>query len=346
VETKGLLNVLSAPQLGELSTSVAQQGWEPAAGWAADPAVAEQLKPHSLDGGAAKTAPLVVRATADGGATAGADEVPLTKGRLLYEPYNASSGARPRTISLADKAAVSRMNPAELPPELLGPAAFVSLAHVDVAPLVAAVGADSPALWDSAAAARDNAVLWGREGNMQRFKPGTQTAHLVFSDQAGQQCFHFPYWARWRPLALPVIQTVLGWYGVPAAEAESRIVRLQLARMGPGGAILKHSDKGGWATGLHRVHVPLVTNAGVRFLMQGHRDGSYVAVPVAPGDVFEINNAVPHEVRNSESEERVHLLLDWAEEGHKCGTLAKGQRCEYGNQLGIRGEGGGECKGI
>ena len=72
---------------------------------------------------------------------------------------------------------------------------------------------------------------------------------------------------------------MLGWYGVPADEAVSRIVRLQLARMGPGGSILKHADKGGWATGLHRVHVPLVTNADVRFLMQGHRDGSYVAVP-------------------------------------------------------------------
>ena len=69
--------------------------------------------------------------------------------------------------------------------------------------------------------------------------------------------------------------------------------------------------------------------------MQSDAAGSFVSIPVNPGDVFEINNAVPHEVHNSKTEERVHLLLDFAEAPLQCGTLQKGQRCEYMNQAGI-----------
>ena len=69
--------------------------------------------------------------------------------------------------------------------------------------------------------------------------------------------------------------------------------------------------------------------------MQSDAAGSFVSIPVNPGDVFEINNAVPHEVHNSKTEERVHLLLDFAEQGMECGQLAPGQKCNYKGMQGI-----------
>jgi len=316
VETKGLLNIVSAPHLSPLSTSVALPSWQPASDSAT---------------------PAVVLTEAGDPAGPGATAQGVASKRFQFQAWNAHGEQRPRNISLSAKRAISRLDPKAYPDELLGEAAFVSLRHVDVGPLVAAVhSAAREGLWDAEKAERENAVLGGRAGNMQRFKPGTQTAHLVFSSQDARSCYHFPYWEEtWRAPILPLLQEVMGWYGVPPAEAESRIVRLQFARMGPGGAILKHADKGGWAMGLHRVHIPLITNPDVEFLMQSDREGSYVAIPVAPGDVFEINNAVPHEVHNSKSEERVHLLLDFAEAPLECGHLKRGQHCEYANQQGI-----------
>lgn len=309
VATRGLLNVVAAPQLGPGSTCVAQPGWEPG-----PPAVARR---RVISDGEREVALL--------------DPVP-------YVPYDPASGVPPRQIRLAHKVEASSIPPDALPPHLTGAAAYVPLRHVDVTALAAALAAH-PEIWDAEAAARDNAVLGGREGNMARFKPGCGTAHLVFSDQQAAACFSFPWWdapgSPWRAAALPLITEILGWYGVPAAEAPRRIVRLQLARMAPGGAILKHSDKGGWAVGLHRTHIPVVTNPDVRFVMQADAGGAMLPLHVAPGDVFEINNAIPHFVQNSAEQERVHLLLDWAEAPLDCTPLARGQRCQYANVRGI-----------
>jgi hypothetical protein len=213
----------------------------------------------------------------------------------------------------------------------------VALRRVDISPLVAMLRSRArEGLWDVDRAAASNAVLAGREDNMARYKPGVQTVHLVFSDQSASQCFHFPWWDEWKPVVMPLLDEILGWYGIPEAERESRIVRLQLARMGPGGAILKHSDTGRWASGLHRIHVPLITNKEVHFLFQADGEGNLVEIPVAPGAVFEINNVIPHQVHNSNHQERVHLLLDFAEQPLQCGRLKPGQRCQYKGGAGIQ----------
>ncbi len=261
VHTKGLLNIVAAPQLSESSTSFALPTWDVPA-----PAAHTRLLPGA-------------RTVSDG-----EREVALLPGPH-YDVWDPSQGP-PRMIRLADKATASRMHMHTLPPSVLGENAYVSLRHVDVDELVAAVHAGARAgLWDVDKAARLNAVLTGREDNMARFKPGVQTAHLVFSDQTAKTCFHFPWWDEWKPTVMPIISEILGWYGVPEHEREARIVRLQLARMGPGGAILRHSDKGGWAQGLHRIHIPLITNpearaargACARGVMSDEAPPSYVA---------------------------------------------------------------------
>lgn len=95
------------------------------------------------------------------------------------------------------------------------------------------------------------------------------------------------------------------------------------------------------------------------------KSGDFARVHIAPGDVFEINNAIMHMVRgmrrhpgclgvrfnrenvydyprfaarqvmNSKTEERVHLLLDVSEEPVTCKRLKAGQQCEYHNAQGV-----------
>ncbi len=355
VATRGLLNVVAAPQLSERSTSVALPSWalpdsQPAP---ASPAAARPQRRRVNDG---------------------AQDVDVLD-PMPYVPYDPASGSAPRTIALADKLSASRVPAARLPAHLTGGGAFVPLRHVDVAALATALR-QHPEIWDAEVAAQRNAILAGRESNMARFKPGCASAHLIFSDQSAEACFEFPWWAEWKHLVQPIISEILSWYGVPEAEREHRAVRLQLARMAPGGSILKHADKGGWATGLHRVHIPVITNPDVEFLMQADASGAFVPIHVAPGDVFEINNVIPHQaskaqrecvcaanacallargrawaltrlraargapaalqVHNSPDEERIHLLLDWSESAIQCGTLNPGQRCQYANQAGIK----------
>ena len=328
VATKGLLNVVGAPHISEAATSVAQRSWS--------------------------TTPRR-RMISDG------EQLVAVLDPLPYVPYDPSSGEAPRQIALADKRAAAQLSQRRLPPHMAGFGAYVPLRHVDVSALAARL-AEHPEIWDPDVAATQNAVLQGRESNMARFKPGCASAHFVFSDQSASACFHFPWWDEWKDVVQPIIDEILGWYGVPPAERASRAVRLQLARMAPGGKILKHSDKGGWATGLHRIHIPIVTNPEVQFLMMADAEGNFVPLHVAPGDVFEINNVIPHQARvrralrraqradvadarsrasraqvhNSLEQERVHLLLDFSETAMQCQTLRRGQKCTYQNQHGVK----------
>ena len=297
VATNGLLNVVGAPHVSESATSVAQRSWS--------------------------TTPRR-RMISDG------EKMVAVLDPMPYVPYDPASGTPPRQIKLDDKRAAARLPPHRLPPQMAGFGAYVPLRHVDVSALAARLAAH-PEIWDADVAAKDNAVLQGRENNMARFKPGCASAHFVFSDQGANACFHFPWWADWKDVVQPILDEILGWYGVPPEERDRRAVRLQLARMAPGGKILKHSDKGGWATGLHRIHIPVITNPEVQFLMMADAQGNFVPLHVAPGDVFEINNVIPHQARAPalrRARARVRgALLTWLHRARRCTTAWSKSAC-------------------
>jgi len=149
---------------------------------------------------------------------------------------------------------------------------MLPLASVDVSAPLAALKAMPERLWGHEAQSVENAVMSGRDENMNRFKPGVDGLVLLFSsnDAAGDPratVFEFPLWAKtWRRALEPLLAELLG--GVDTAN----IVRLQLARMRPGVSDIKrHVDSGGYAKNAHRVHVVLQTNAGVAFETCGER---------------------------------------------------------------------------
>jgi len=76
--------------------------------------------------------------------------------------------------------------------------------------------------------------------------------------------------------------------------------RVRLMRLRPGGRIYRHSDPlHTIARGLVRLHVPVLTNPDVRFLVND------VRIPLLAGETWHVDVRFPHEVAN---------------EGRRCGS--------------------------
>jgi len=96
---------------------------------------------------------------------------------------------------------------------------------------------------------------------------------------------------------LPYVQSLM-------AELGGVWGRSRLMGLGPGAVVPKHVDiHYYWRTHI-RIHVPVVTNTGVRFRCGGED------VHMEPGEAWVFDSFRLHEVRNEGSEKRVHLVLD------------------------------------
>jgi hypothetical protein len=89
------------------------------------------------------------------------------------------------------------------------------------------------------------------------------------------------------------------------ARFECVLRSVRLMRLGPGSCIREHRDLGLSAEeGLVRLHVPIVTNAQVRF------EVNRCPVVMAPGEVWYIRLSDPHRVDNAGTVARIHLVID------------------------------------
>jgi aspartyl/asparaginyl beta-hydroxylase (cupin superfamily) len=72
-----------------------------------------------------------------------------------------------------------------------------------------------------------------------------------------------------------------------------------------GAKITPHSDPHPSVHAGHRIHVPIVTNPRVRFMIDGR------PYRFEPGQAYEINNQRSHSVMNKGSEDRIHFIFDY-----------------------------------
>lgn len=98
----------------------------------------------------------------------------------------------------------------------------------------------------------------------------------------------------------PLVDYVSDYY-----QNNGFIVRLLLAKLVAGGKIPKHTDAGYSLLNCHRVHLPIITNDKVDFVVGGEKKNMQV------GELWEINNGSVHAVENRGNEDRIHLIIDW-----------------------------------
>ncbi len=98
--------------------------------------------------------------------------------------------------------------------------------------------------------------------------------------------------------ACPYVREVLESFR--AARLRVRFMKLEV-----GGRIGRHRDRlYGWELPILRLHVPIVTHAGVEFWLGSQR------IEMGPGELWYVNTSQEHEVINRGPTDRVHLVMD------------------------------------
>ena len=139
----------------------------------------------------------------------------------------------------------------------------------------------------------------------------TQTILLIYDeDMRHANVTVQPWFAPLQPVLQPVLDLIAADYERPGANL-GYFNRLMLTRLDPNSVIPRHRDGGPSLLRSHRHHIPIVTNPLVEFDV-GDETNHFAA-----GEVWEINNRQPHEVRNLSDVSRVHLIADYVVPGER-----------------------------
>lgn len=108
-------------------------------------------------------------------------------------------------------------------------------------------------------------------------------------------------WDALKDTAVPVMHQIIENFYPPGGT----IIRAMAAKLKAGGIIAPHRDRHQSFVHSHRIHIPITTNPGVRFMINGrpHR--------FQPGNAYEINNQQNHSVMNSGKEDRITFIFDY-----------------------------------
>jgi hypothetical protein len=101
--------------------------------------------------------------------------------------------------------------------------------------------------------------------------------------------------------AVPLMHQIIEEFFPPGGT----IIRAMAAKLKAGGIIAPHRDTHRSFVNSHRIHIPITTNTGVRFMING-RPHRFEA-----GQAYEINNQQNHSVMNSGKEDRITFIFDY-----------------------------------
>lgn len=90
------------------------------------------------------------------------------------------------------------------------------------------------------------------------------------------------------------------------------VIRAMVANLPAGGVITSHIDGHPAFHVGHRIHVPLTTNARVRFMIEGRPYRFEV------GKAYELNNQIDHSVMNKGKEDRLTFIFDYVPPDQNC----------------------------
>ena len=182
-----------------------------------------------------------------------------------------------------------------------------SFGKVDMESLAAAILAQDDAAWNE---------------NVQRqndYEVHEQTRSIVLlfaevSDWPALEVSKQPGWDRLAETAVPLMhQIIRNWY-----PPGGTIIRAMAAKLLAGGRILPHRDSHPSFGAGHRIHVPIITNPRVRFMIDGRPFQFEV------GQAYEINNQKVHSVMNKGTVDRINFIFDYVPPAVRNGDIARG----------------------
>ena len=83
-----------------------------------------------------------------------------------------------------------------------------------------------------------------------------------------------------------------------------KVIRCEIIKLFANSEILKHTDGGALLHYSRRVHIPIFTEKNITFTVLDN------TVHMEEGCVYEINNQLPHSVKNPTEKDRVHIIID------------------------------------
>ena len=130
----------------------------------------------------------------------------------------------------------------------------------------------------------------------------TESLVMIFCDGWPQvEVTREAAWETLKDTAVPVMHHIIESFYPPGGT----IIRAMAAKLKAGGIIAPHRDTHQTFVHSHRIHIPISTNPGVRFMINGRPHRFQV------GNAYEINNQKNHSVMNSGTEDRITFIFDY-----------------------------------
>lgn len=131
----------------------------------------------------------------------------------------------------------------------------------------------------------------------------TESIVMLFCDEdwPNGEIYRESGWDRLAEAAMPVIDGIIESHYAPGGT----LLRAMAAKLKAGGRIRPHRDSLQSFHMGHRIHVPITTNPGVRFTIEGRPYDFEV------GKAYELNNQLKHSVMNIGAEDRISFIFDY-----------------------------------
>lgn len=168
------------------------------------------------------------------------------------------------------------------------------LGKVDSAALEAAILGADPVVWDEYVERQKSYEVHEQTRSIVLlFAEVSRWPNCDVTREAG--------WSRFSELAVPLMNDIIARAYPPGGT----IIRAMAAKLMAGGRIVPHRDAHASFAAGHRIHVPIHTNARVRFMIDGQ------PVKLETGHAYEINNQKVHSVMNKGETDRIHFIFDY-----------------------------------
>jgi hypothetical protein len=166
------------------------------------------------------------------------------------------------------------------------------LGSIDVTPLQQAILAQDDAAW----------LEQTHRQQTYDVHYNTQSIVLVFCDGwPDMTVSKEPGWDRLSDVAVPLMHGIIDKFYPKGGT----IIRAMAAKLVAGGRITPHIDSHASFRHSHRIHIPITSNSGVRFMIDGRPYQFEV------GQAYEINNQKRHSVMNRGKEDRITFIFDY-----------------------------------